>query len=490
MTKHYYTKGLDIPQDADSVRYFIPEGYTTARLEDGVLIIEPKESEDEKINRAIFKALSKKDAREVLLEEGIEVSDALSYLEKHKTESQELYYDKKLENAAKEFYLSGGADSPFDSTGLLPIVKMAEFGAEWQKKKTEKEQKPVKENKEETIIEELISYFKTELELIEDSENYQLIGDTKRWLSYLEKQKERKPELPKPHKGDDTNPYDMSVSEAQEYAINRGFGIPFNDGEVYVDERYITQTIGNILRWADEHPKEQKPVHTAKEMWKEMRLEVYAQASGNRHEPNYSDDSTKMFSLCDIDEIFEKIGDSTIGSQSPEWGEDDDRPFNNVLNGLKYAYEDLINHKSHDSAKDVKEAYDWMVSRFRYFCLKQEWGEEDKKIVETICKEGDLKPSEQRWLKSLPERFNIQPQQEWSDEDELMRTAVIQTLETFKGRGTTGMQIDWMKSLRPQSHWKPSEEQMRQLGYVAEQNKHNMLGQELMTLYNDLKKLL
>jgi hypothetical protein len=151
------------------------------------------ESEDDKINRAIFKALSKKDAREVLLEEGIEVSDALSYLKKQKTESPELYYDKKLENAAKEFYLSGGADSPFDSTGLLSIVKMAEFGAEWQKKKTEKEQNSVKENKEETIIEELINYFKTELELIEDSENYQLIGDTKRWLSYLESKKEQKP---------------------------------------------------------------------------------------------------------------------------------------------------------------------------------------------------------------------------------------------------------------------------------------------------------
>ena len=78
-------------------------------------------------------------------------------------------------------------------------------------------------------------------------------------IEKIDEQKEQKPELPKPHKGDDTNPYDMSVSEAQEYAINRGFGIPFNDGEVYVDERHITQTVGNILRWADEHPKEQKP---------------------------------------------------------------------------------------------------------------------------------------------------------------------------------------------------------------------------------------
>lgn len=38
-----------------------------------------------------------------------------------------------------------------------------------------------------------------------------------------------------------------------------------------------------------------------------MRLEVYAQASGNRHEPNCSDDNSKMFSLNDIGEIFEKV---------------------------------------------------------------------------------------------------------------------------------------------------------------------------------------
>ena len=43
------------------------------------------------------------------------------------------------------------------------------------------------------------------------------------------------------------------------------------------------------------------------EAWKDMRLEVYQQASGNRHEPNCSDENTKMFSLNDIDEIVEKI---------------------------------------------------------------------------------------------------------------------------------------------------------------------------------------
>lgn len=84
-----------------------------------------------------------------------------------------------------------------------------------------------------------------------------------------------------------------------------------------------------------ENQIEQKPVHTAKEMWKEMRLEVYAQASGNRHEPNYSDDSTKMFSLCDIDEIFEKIGNSIVEPQHAEWSDEDEKLLNIIISDVR-----------------------------------------------------------------------------------------------------------------------------------------------------------
>lgn len=53
------------------------------------LFPELRESEDERINKAIFKALSKKDARDILLAEGIQVSDALAYLEKQKDHLRE-----------------------------------------------------------------------------------------------------------------------------------------------------------------------------------------------------------------------------------------------------------------------------------------------------------------------------------------------------------------------------------------------------------------
>lgn len=79
---------------------------------------------------------------------------------------------------------------------------------------------------------------------------------------------------------------------------------------------------------------EKKSAMTAKEVWKEMRLEVYQQASGNRHEPNMSDDSTKMFSLNDIDEIFEKISDTIA------WLEKQGECMNKSL--TKFTFDDVL----------------------------------------------------------------------------------------------------------------------------------------------------
>ena len=61
----------------------IPPGYE-AKIEGDKVVFVPKESEDEKIRRAIFKALSKKEIRNVILMENIKVSDALDWLEKQK----------------------------------------------------------------------------------------------------------------------------------------------------------------------------------------------------------------------------------------------------------------------------------------------------------------------------------------------------------------------------------------------------------------------
>ena len=66
------------------------------------------------------------------------------------------------------------------------------------------------------------------------------------------------------------------------------------------------------IAWLEKQGEQKKPNKNIVEIWKNMRLEVYQQASGNRHEPNCSDDTTKIFSLNDIDEIIEKVGEQTL----------------------------------------------------------------------------------------------------------------------------------------------------------------------------------
>lgn len=100
---------------------------------------------------------------------------------------------------------------------------------------------------------------------------------------------------------------------------------------------------------------------------------------------------------------------------------------------------------------------------------------------------------ERNWLKSLPERFNLQSNQEWSEEDD----ALLKEIVSFFKDGSVKLQHDLdlyagflekrLKSLRLQSHWKPTEEQMEALAWTV--GPKNPLHAVLSSLYEDLKKL-
>ena len=168
-------------------------------------------------------------------------------------------------------------------------------------------------------------------------------------------------------------------------------------------------------------------------------------------------------------------------------------------------------------------------SDYEYLTGKKpaEWSKEDEKIRSNIL--NVLTPNlvytmgsgtrtgtstykydkEIAWLKSLP--LNLKKKNEdvaklcsneWSEEDEKTVNNIISVLGQYidyKAVSGTGSgyatpryakEIDWLKSIRPS--WKPSEEQMEALNalncygglsYVGQQN-------QLISLYNDLKKLI
>ena len=86
------------------------------------------------------------------------------------------------------------------------------------------------------------------------------------------------------------------------------------------------------------------------------------------------------------------------------------------------------------------------------------------------------------------EKQKEQKPAEWSEEDKDYYDAIIAKLEVVQDDALlTDNQIDFLKSLRPQPHWKPSAEQMRAVFAASERN--DKLGAILNNLYNDLKKL-
>lgn len=77
---------------------------------------------------------------------------------------------------------------------------------------------------------------------------------------------------------------------------------------------------------------------------------------------------------------------------------------------------------------------------------------------------------------------------EWSEEDKTHLCWIIECFDSWKYQvpefaDQYQSAIDWLKSLRPQPHWKPSKEQMEALNAVANEG-------VLLDLFNDLLKLL
>ena len=82
---------------------------------------------------------------------------------------------------------------------------------------------------------------------------------------------------------------------------------------------------------------------------------------------------------------------------------------------------------------------------------------------------------------------------EWSEEDERILKGIIGLIDHDQHYGVANNEmLTWLKSLRPQSHWKPSEEQMKVFNEAIKYySKHwDSEGIKILcSLYEDLKKL-
>ena len=158
---------------------------------------------------------------------------------------------------------------------------------------------------------------------------------------------------------------------------------------------------------------------------------------------------------------------------------------------------------------DAGYTFDFEKKELKKIERETAWSEEDDRTLAGIIEEIEANKSTApdydipvydrflSFLKSIKERVQPQPKQEWSEEDERLFQIVIDILDRENHLGNISHTdliacVRKLKSLRPKNRWKPSEEQIEALDFAADcivPDEFCFKRKELKGLLEQLKKL-
>lgn len=325
--------------------------------------------------------------------------------------------------------------------------------------------------------------------------------------------------------------------------------------EIVVELNYkeflnISYNIKDMVAWLKKQG-EHKSAKNIVESWKDMRLEVYQQASGNRHEPNYSDDTTKMFSLNDIDEIIEKMSEQKSADKvepkfhEGEWiihqGTENIYQVVAIIDNqyqLKYGDNYTVQKcddvdrcaRLWDITKDAKDCDVLACGNkvndcpFIFHNLTEALNPRSYGGINTLgnfqandengghwCHSNIVRPAtkEQRdflfkkmkdavWVFDFGKKKlkKIEQKSAWSEEDEVIYAelikffeAMLNCLATEERHNENRKWLNWLKSLKERIGWKPSEEQMEALTLAIHDVHEMWYKKHLLSLKQQLKQV-
>ena len=180
---------------------------------------------------------------------------------------------------------------------------------------------------------------------------------------------------------------------------------------------------------------------------------------------------------------------------------------------LKEEFVKAYNSKIHPATKEqrdiffakMKEAgYEWDAEKkeLKKIGQKPTWSEEDERNLQGIIDEIEANKNQApdydlvtydrflSWLKSLKDK--VQPKQEWNEQEQVRINRIVSCLENLNVADNDILlkDVDWLKSLRPQSQWKPSDEQMLAINTAINVlGKGTLNGKQLIELQEQLKEL-
>lgn len=106
----------------------------------------------------------------------------------------------------------------------------------------------------------------------------------------------------------------------------------------------------------------------------------------------------------------------------------------------------------------------------------------------TSCTEEEIQ--RRKYIAWLEKQKSV----EWSEEDNNMITSITKYLNASTAGFPNDVEwakkfIEWLKSLKPQNHWKPTKQQMEAIKHVAEQNRASEIGNILDNLLVEIKNM-
>ena len=371
-----------------------------------------------------------------------------------------------------------------------------------------------KENNDEKIRKALIDFFKKKVEKGFEWVEYGIPNNAV--LAYLEKQKERFPKT-------DFTIYHALKTGKDKYQCTPysfiGSLVSFSNYKNLIDFLHNSfYTEEDCKEWIEKQ-KEQKPAEWSEEDEKMLNNCVSALkegANGHAIVIDYGEHEIWLKSLPERFNLQPKQEWSKEEKErirqngrldvcynpekyglchKTEWGEGEMKALDSIIDDYEKAAKSFCGH-------DGKIMFLKAIRDGEYGLSKQEWSEEDKVMLSNIIwgvhmksikplDEMDDRSKYERYedfLKALPERFNLQPRTEWSEEDKKRLESVIHRTEVICGGNMYGVikeDINWLKSLRPQPHWKPSEEEICALAEAMERN--DKIGYLLHQLHEELK---
>ena len=253
-----------------------------------------------------------------------------------------------------------------------------------------------------------------------------------------------------------------------------------------------------IVNWLE---KQREQEIKKKPIWKHWKNGIAGNGEGKQIYLIKSGDSYTLSSCLgyecdyiDLSDLDEFMLSEKQDKQKPAWSEEDEQLIDEVAVCLRKYAEKVQGGYSKLYVQSLADRIESL--RPVNTCKATGWSEEDEERYLSCLKRlgtGDIRQPETIntvWLKSIKDR--VQPKVELTQLDKNILEAAIAFVEQNNHFNVwCGVDkhtvLSALHSIRPQKQWKPSEEQMKQLGWVAKQNKDNMIGKELMTLYNDLK---